>query len=136
MPACAEICDNLAAAGCDASSDPAACLADCEPREEIARSSEWEACTDAWADWTRCAANEEFVCEGFDVSILPCREERDRARNRCELGLGPEDPCLDNPVFDHLCPDDKPDARICRGVKEEGCVVGGTDNHADLYCCP
>lgn len=135
IPACAEVCENILAAGCEAP-DEADCMADCEPREAIALESEDEACIEAWSDWTHCAAAKSFTCDGFDVSVLPCREARDRAHNRCELGLGPEEPCLDNPVYQKLCPDEKPNARTCRGEKEAGCVIGGSDNHTDLFCCP
>jgi len=134
--ACRAVCANVVEAGCKASSDEEACLEACREKAEIVATSDSDHCHEAFAAWSRCAAEAELECDGFAVSMLPCRADRDHVRNYCELGLGPDEPCLDNPVYAHLCPEEKPRALNCRGRPEAGCVVGGTDNHVDLYCCP
>lgn len=132
---CAAMCANVARAGCNPD-DERECLDTCNEAAAHAAASESEACQQAHAAWVGCMTHTDLRCSGFGVDGLPCRADRDHARNYCVHGFTPEEPCLENPAASHLCPATAPNAKICRGAPESGCVVGGTDSNDDLYCCP
>lgn len=132
---CRALCANVAAAECPAAGE-ADCLVDCEATAAIAAASESEACEAVWAGYVECMADAALECNGSDVSRLPCRADYDRTQNYCVHGFTPEEPCLDNPVASDLCGGATPHAKLCRGDAEKGCVLGGTANHTDFYCCP
>lgn len=137
---CGGVCGALMASECFYGGGEDDCNTSCNGWDAAANASGNQDCINAWNDYIDCAVSETLPnCGGVATwNVLPCRGEWDHYQNYCVYYFTPAEACIANSAFDAFCAGvaGKPVGKVCRGVEDAGCVVGGTTSNADLYCCP
>lgn len=140
---CDGVCNALFAQHCFYGGGESDCRRSCNGWETQYVAVGADYCKQAWADWKGCAASAALVCANDsdpDWNALPCRHHWDHVQNYCiNKNATPDTPCLpDNAVLNTFCAGTPatPNGKSCFGNPPQGCVVGGTSNNANLYCCP
>ncbi|MBM4395787.1 MAG: hypothetical protein FJ087_08860 [Deltaproteobacteria bacterium] len=111
------------------------CMTQCAEQKQMA-DGKGGACKEANDSYLACGATKGLHCMDYQIDYMPCRSEKDHTYNYCNGVSTPDTPCMAVPVFDVACTGGTPKAYNCRGNVPAGCVVGGTNNNSDMYCCP
>ncbi len=137
---CAEVCGVLMSSECFYGGGEADCNTTCDGWDTQATASSLIGCPDAWVAYKECMVDADINnCGGVATwNVIECRGQWDHYQNYCVYGLPSTTACVAEALLDSFCAGvaGKPHGKICRGQEEAGCVVGGTSNNADLYCCP
>jgi len=142
---CEGVCNALISQGCFYASaqDQSDCQMSCNGYETMYAAVGPDYCMQAWSDYKTCIANESLHCvEDFepDWETVTCRDHWDHFQNYCVTkNAMPSTPCMpDMPIFDSFCTATPatPHGKSCFGDAPAGCVVGGTENNSNVYCCP
>ena len=139
---CEDVCGALFEQNCFYGGGEADCMTSCEGYVTTYVTPGPDYCQAAWDAYTGCVTTAALVCtDDFDPdwNAMPCRGHWDHYTNYCvNMNAMPTTPCTDNAAFDAFCTGTPatPKGRSCLGDAPADCVVGGTDNNSDLYCCP
>lgn len=139
---CDDVCDAMFAQSCFYGGGEADCRTSCNGWNTQYTSTGADYCQTAWADYRTCMTSASLTCADDgnpDWGAIECRGDWDHVQNYCVYrNATPATPCMVNAAFDAFCTSTPatPEGRSCLGDAPAGCVVGGTQNNANLYCCP
>ena len=140
---CAGVCSALMKAKCFYAGGETDCNRSCTGWETEFVANGPAYCQQAWSDYKTCMTTTAIATCPDQVGIaqwnvMECRMHWDHFNNYCQSGMSPSQPCTDMAMFNSVCNTvpGKPNARSCFGDVPAGCVVGGTTNNSNLYCCP
>jgi hypothetical protein len=138
---CDALCTAYKDAGCGSVTDLSFgdCVKECEDTNALVNDgAHTQACIDEYEAFKACMTSTTLACNGFDVAKGSCRADYDHYYNYCQGIATPESPCITNDAWNAFCASTAatPVGKVCQGDAEPGCVMGGNDNNADLYCCP
>lgn len=139
---CDSVCDALLSQSCFYGGGEADCRTSCNGWETMYVASGPDYCMQAWNDYKGCIASENLTCvddSNPDWNAAPCRGHWDHFQNYCiNMNAMPDTPCMENAAFDAFCAATPatPKGKSCFGNAPAGCVIGGNENNANLYCCP
>lgn len=139
---CNGVCSALLSQHCFYAGGMDDCLTSCNGWDaQYASGADY--CVQAWDDYKSCITSESLVCpEDYDAhwDTIECRGHWDHVQNYCvNMNAMPSTLCMpDNAVFDTFCTSTPatPHGKSCFGDAPANCVVGGTENNSNLYCCP
>jgi hypothetical protein len=138
---CDDVCNALFAQSCFYGGGESDCSTSCNGWDMMYASGT-DYCQQAWSDYKSCIAGGGLTCidDGNpDWNAAPCRGDWDHVQNYCvNMNAMPDTPCMENAAFDAFCSGTPatPHGKSCFGDAPAGCVVGGTENNSNLYCCP
>ncbi|APR84937.1 Hypothetical protein A7982_10286 [Minicystis rosea] len=139
---CDGVCNSLMTQHCFYTNGDDDCRMSCTGWETQYVASGSDDCQQAWADYKSCIVSAALTCPSDSDAhwaAIACREHWDHFQGYCiQKNATPDTPCTDNAVFDTFCQGDTahPHGKSCLGNRPAECVVGGTENNANLYCCP
>lgn len=139
---CDDVCNSLFDQGCFYAGGENDCRMSCNGWETQYVSPGPDYCHAAWEAYKSCVVSETMDCPDDynpDWNALPCRGHWDHFQNYCiNQNATPSTPCTENAALDAFCADSpgKPKGKSCFGDAPADCVVGGTINNSNLYCCP
>lgn len=136
---CDGVCNDLMTEHCFYGGGDSDCRMSCNGWDAAYASGSAD-CKKVWADYKSCIVSKTLTCpDDSDAhwGVLACREHWDHVQTYCvNLNAMPSTPCMAITAFDSVCDAAHPHAQSCFGDVPSGCIVGGTENNSNLYCCP
>ena len=139
---CDGVCNSLMGQHCFYTGGDADCRMSCNGWETQYVATGPDYCQKAWADYKSCITSKPLTCPSDSDAhweAVACREHWDHFQGYCILkNATPDTACVMNAAFDAYCSADAahPHGQVCMGNVPSECVLGGTENNANLYCCP
>jgi hypothetical protein len=137
---CDGVCNALLSQHCFYTGGDADCRMSCNGWETMYVAKGADYCKKAWDDYKSCIVTKPLTCpmdSDAHWGAVACREHWDHFNTYCiNMNATPSTACMAIPTFDTICDAAHPHAQSCFGDVPSGCVVGGTENNSNLYCCP